>query len=273
MKGKEFYCLFLFIVLLTACEQLTETPVVQAVYPSSQTVPENLLRIYIQFSSPMKTIGNIEKIKLLDENGDEVKNVFFNNAYELWNKEQTQLTLILDPARVKTGLGANAIFGRTLRPNSKYILSINGLEDVNHREMQESFKREWNVVPADYQIPNTENWQFKMPKLNSTDALIVSFPQILDYNSLKQRLLLTDSKKNPIEGLVKIKKQETEWHFSPKNPWPCGDYVLHVNSRLEDPSGNNLNGLFDHKIGALKYEKEGVIETIPFQICKTDKTL
>ncbi|MEO0901846.1 MAG: hypothetical protein AAFY00_07395, partial [Bacteroidota bacterium] len=97
--------------------------------------------------------------------------------------------------------------------------------------------------------------------------------QTLDYNSLKQRILLTDSNKNIVEGLVKIRKQETEWHFSPKEPWQCGNYVLHVNSRLEDPSGNNLNGLFDHKIGTLKNEKEGIIETIPFQTCTKNKEL
>ncbi|MEM9361837.1 MAG: hypothetical protein AAGA43_04330 [Bacteroidota bacterium] len=273
MKGKKFYYLFLFILTLSACEQVVDAPVVQAVYPSSQVVPENLLRIYVQFSSPMKTVGNIEKIKLFDENDKEVKNVFFNNAYELWNKEQTQLTLILDPARVKSGLAANATFGRALKPNRKYTLTIDALEDVNHQKMQKAFKKELNVVTADYQIPDTENWQFDVPKANTRDTYIVHFPQMLDYNSLKQRLIITDSKKNPIDGLVEIKKQETEWHFSPKEPWRCGNYILHVNSRLEDSAGNNMNGLFDHKVGELKYEKEGIIQTIPFEICKIDKEI
>ncbi|MEM9076186.1 MAG: hypothetical protein AAGC43_04060 [Bacteroidota bacterium] len=272
MKGKKFYYLFLFVVI-TACEQPRDTPVVQAVYPSSQIVPENLLRIYIQFSSPMKTIGNLEKIKLLDENNKEVRNVFFNNAYELWNKEQTQLTLILDPARVKTGLVANNTLGRALRPDAKYTLTIEGLEDVNHKKMLKPFKKEWKVITADNKVPDIKNWRFNMPKANTKDKYIVHFPQMLDYNSLKQRLLLTDSKKKAIEGQVEIKGRETEWHFSPKEPWRCGNYILHVNSRLEDPAGNNINGLFDHKIGTLKYEKEGVIETIPFQICTKNKEL
>ncbi|MEO1653469.1 MAG: hypothetical protein AAFU64_07995, partial [Bacteroidota bacterium] len=86
---------FGYVVLMysmIACQQQVSGPVVQAVYPSSEQLPENLLRLYIHFSYPMKTQGNLEKIKLLDEQGKEVKNVFFNNAYELWNKEQTQLT-------------------------------------------------------------------------------------------------------------------------------------------------------------------------------------
>lgn len=39
-----------------------------------------------------------------------------------------------------------------------------------------------------------------------------------------------------------------------------------INTRLEEPSGNNPKGLFDYKIGNLKYTKEGAIEKIPFTI-------
>ncbi|MEM0934178.1 MAG: hypothetical protein AAGJ12_17020 [Bacteroidota bacterium] len=269
MKGRKSYYLFFFILGVTACGRPKDTPVVQAVFPSSQKVPENLLRMYVQFSTPMKTTGNIEKIKLLDEKGQEVKNVFFNNVHELWNEEQTQLTLILDPARVKTGLQANKTLGRALRPTLNYTLVIKELEDVYHKKMQRPYTKQIQVADADYEMPNTENWRFHTPNANTRDAFIVHFPQMLDYHSLKQRLILTDSENKAVKGLIAIKNQETEWHFSPKEPWQCGNYILHVNSRLEDPSGNNINGLFDHKIGALKYEKEGVVETIPIQICKS----
>ena len=73
--------------------------------------------MYIQFSQPMKTKGNIEKIKLLNEQGIEVKGAIFNNVYELWDDSQTQLTIIFDPSRVKTGLIANETLGRSLKPN------------------------------------------------------------------------------------------------------------------------------------------------------------
>jgi len=68
--------------MLTACNKQGDKPVVLAVYPTSNEVPENLLRMYIEFSQPMKTVGNIEKIKLIDEHKNEVKNVFFNNVHE-----------------------------------------------------------------------------------------------------------------------------------------------------------------------------------------------
>ncbi|MEO0528826.1 MAG: hypothetical protein AAFZ89_16455 [Bacteroidota bacterium] len=222
--------------------------------------------MYIQFSQPMKTTDNIEKIKLVDEYGNEVKNVFFNNTQELWNREQTQLTLILDPARVKTGLKANEALGRALQPNKNYTLTIGDLENVHHQKMDTPFKKKITIENADVTIPKTINWKLTIPEAKSKKSFVVGFSQVLDYNSLKQRLIITDHENTPVEGFVSIKNQETQWSFQPKRLWKAGNYILHVNTRLEDPSGNNLNGLFDHKIGSLKYKKEGVIEKIPFTI-------
>ena len=42
--------------------------------------------------------------------------------------------------------------------------------------------------------------------------------------------------------------------------------LLHYRGRLEDPAGNNLNGLFDHRIGSLKENKEGRIYKIKLLI-------
>lgn len=260
------YLIFIGLMVLTACNKEIGRPFVQAVYPTSKVLPENLLRIYIQFSKPMKTIDNIEKIKLIDAAGNEVKNVFFNNTQELWNKEQTQLTLILDPARVKTGLKANEALGHAIQPNKNYTLVIDGLEDVNHQKMKTSFKKDITIEKADLTIPKTADWKLDIPKANSTNSFVINFPHMLDYNSLKQRLIITDTKNNPVKGIISIKNQETQWSFQPKQTWKAGSYILYVNTRLEDPSGNNLNGLFDHKIGSLKYKKEGVIEKIPFTI-------
>ncbi|MEL6485463.1 MAG: hypothetical protein AAFP96_11540, partial [Bacteroidota bacterium] len=233
---RKLTSLIFSILVLTACTQHSTQPVVQAVYPSSETVPENLLRIYVQFSHPMKTIGNLEKIKLIDEQGLEVKNVFFNNAYELWNPGQTQLTLILDPARVKTGLQAHNTYGRALEPYQNYVLHIEGLENVKHQRMEKPFKKVFHVEPADFQIPDIDQWQMTLPKANNTTAFMLRFPQMLDYNSLHQRIIITDANHMPIAGEVSIGKLEKEWHFSPEEPWQAKKYLLHINTRLEDPA-------------------------------------
>lgn len=265
----KYYFLFLGLTGLIACTQAVDKPFVKTVYPTSQVLPENLLRLYIQFSQAMKTSGNIEKIKLLDAHGAEVPHVFFNNVHELWNREQTQLTLLLDPARVKTGLQAHTSLGRALEANKKYTLIIEGLEDVNHHPMARAFRKDFTIERADTLIPEPKNWKLTIPKGNTKNSFIVSFPHMLDYQSLLDRLILTDRDNKPIEGHITIKKQETQWHFQPQDPWEAGEYMLHIHTRLEDPAGNNLNGLFDHKIGSLKYKSEEATEKITFTINDT----
>ncbi|MEM9887243.1 MAG: hypothetical protein AAF849_15225, partial [Bacteroidota bacterium] len=243
-------------------------PVVKKVYPSADTLPENLLRMYIQFSKPMKTIDNLEKIKLVDEKEQEIVGAIFNNVHELWDKEQKQLTIIFDPSRVKTGLDANERMGRALQAGKTYQLVIGQLEDVEGNTLPSVFTKSFYVSEEDQIIPNTALWTLKIPKSGSTSPLIIEFPAMLDHLSLLQRLQITNSNNQPIAGKIEIAKQETEWRFTPTEKWETGDYILYIHGRLEDPCGNNLNGLFDHKIGSLKNEKEEFIESINIKISK-----
>ncbi|NRB46738.1 MAG: hypothetical protein HRU41_03630 [Saprospiraceae bacterium] len=241
-------------------------PRVMAVFPSADTLPANLLRMYIHFSKPMKTVGNLENIKLLDENHQEVMGAIFNNVHELWDHDQRQLTLILDPARVKTGLVAHQTMGRALQAGRYYTLSIEKLEDVDSKPLEETFTKTFWVEEEDIVAPNTENWKVHIPASNSKSPLVIQFPAMLDRLSLLQRVQLTDVNNQAIDGQVEIKGQETIWHFAPIRKWQAGGYNIYVHTRLEDPAGNNLNGLFDHEIGTLKRSQEDEIERIHFSV-------
>jgi len=46
------------------CGNKVPVPAVKNVYPTGNQLPENLLRIYVTFHTPMKTVGNLEKIRL-----------------------------------------------------------------------------------------------------------------------------------------------------------------------------------------------------------------
>ena len=241
-------------------------PVVTHFYPSRDSLPENLLRMYIQFSQPMKTTGNLERIRIMNEEGEEVSNVIFNNVHELWNADQTQLTLLFDPARVKTGLDAHEHYGRALRAGRSYTMEVNGLEDVYGVAMDGTFRKNIHVTAEDRDPPSTDRWALDIPKAGSHSPFVVRFPDMVDRLSLMSRLKLTMENNTSVPGEVTVNKDETAWMFIPEAPWKKGTYVLHVNARLEDPAGNNLNGLFDHEAGSLLYEEEGVRIPLPFAI-------
>ncbi|WP_299674691.1 hypothetical protein [uncultured Tenacibaculum sp.] len=241
-------------------------PVVTAVYPTKNKIPENILRMYIQFSNPMKTTGNLKNIKLYNSTGIEVKGVIFNNVYELWNEAQTQLTIIFDPSRVKTGLKINENLGRALESGENYKIVVSNLEDIYGQRLKNSYTKHFYVTEEDTQSPNHEKWTLKSPKANTTESLNIDFKESIDMMSLQNRLFVFSSGNDRIDGKIKFNNNEKSWKFIPNQKWTKGDYILKINSRLSDPSGNNLNGLFDHKIGSLKYHQEGKIQKLKFNI-------
>lgn len=237
-----------------------------AIYPSSNVLPENLLRMYINFSQPMKTQGNLKHIKLINEEEEEIKGAIFNNVYELWDTTQKQLTIIFDPARVKTDLNANKELGRALKPNKTFKVVIENLEDIYGQILEKPYTKTFKVIKADYTPPNTNTWEIATPIANSKESLIVEFLAPLDRMSLYNRIKIVNEDNKIVKGKIDIGNREKTWVFRPEFPWKEDNYKLHINARLADPSGNNLNGLFDHKLGGLKNEREGEIISLPFLI-------
>ncbi len=258
----------LLLLLLThSCtsESGLQELAVTAVYPSADTLPENILRMYVHFSKPMKATGNLENIQVLDERGRVVEGALFNNVYELWDAGQQQLTLLFDPARVKTGLRAHLRRGRALQAERAYQLRIGALEDVDGNTTPPFVKSFW-VGPADVQAPDTARWEVVVPAVHSRVPLVLRFPQSLDAFSLRQRLVLTDAEQQPVEGVLRLGPEVKAWYFRPLRPWGAGHYSLYINTRLEDPAGNNINGRFDHEVGSLRWEEEGRVIRMPIEM-------
>ena len=241
-------------------------PVVTQIYPTATELPENLLRMYIQFSKPMKTVGNLENIKLVDENGMQIKGAIFNNVYELWDATQTQLTIIFDPSRVKTGLIANETLGRALQAGENVRLVVDHLQDIYGQPMEHPYTKRFTVVKEDVIAPDTDLWEMELPTSNENAAFKLHFVDAIDEMSLLNRIKMYTDSGEVLKGMIHLKNEERTWEFIPEENWMPGKYLIKVNTRLADPSGNNLNGLFDHKIGGLKNEKEGTVITIPFHI-------
>jgi hypothetical protein len=54
------------------------------VYPTADTLPENLLKFYIHFSRPMRDGDAARHVALLDERGRAVSDAFLATDTELW---------------------------------------------------------------------------------------------------------------------------------------------------------------------------------------------
>lgn len=84
--------------------------VVTAIYPSTDEVPANLLRLYLQFSAPMSRDQAVEHIEVLAD-GEVVEGAFVVPQQELWSPAGDRLTLFFDPGRLKLEVGPNLEIG------------------------------------------------------------------------------------------------------------------------------------------------------------------
>src|SRR5262249_40037029 len=101
------------VVRLAAPESYPTTRV-KAIYPDVAVLPENALRLYIEFSAPMGNGAAVDFVHLFDERGQEVPFPFLPVEADFWNRDHTRYTLFFDPGRVKQGILPNRESGRPL---------------------------------------------------------------------------------------------------------------------------------------------------------------
>jgi hypothetical protein len=234
-----------------------KAPTLVAVYPSTDTVPENLLKMYFQFSKPMREGEALHHVVLLDENGDTLNGTFLDLQPELWNKERTTLTLWLDPGRIKRDLIPNQELGNPLQKGKKYTLLVSRQwKDTESLGLENKFTKTFFVGERDDTSPQPQNWHLILPKSGTNSSLIVDLSEPLDYFLLEETILIKDQENHPVAGSLRIKNNETNLEFIPGQPWKSGSYKLVVNSYLEDLSGNNLTRPFDRDITRQAEKKE-----------------
>ena len=223
----------------------TRSTVVRQVYPSGSTLPENMLRFYIEFSAPMGRGSALAHIRLEDQSGKVVVDPFLPVEAEFWNPERTRFTLFFDPGRVKRGIKPNRDMGRALLPGRKYALVIDEQwRDGREQPLKSAYRHEFTVGPAIEKALNHAEWKITPPRPGTRDPLIVTFPWALDH-ALMQRSLGVLRGPADLSGQVVVNDSETRWIFTPNDPWAAGEYSVIALTLLEDPAGNRLGRAFE----------------------------
>jgi hypothetical protein len=222
------------------------TPVarVERVYPSADVLPSNQLRLYIYFSAPMSQGEAGERIHMLDEKAKVLPGVFLPGE-ELWDPGFRRLTMTFDPGRIKRGLTSNEAMGPPIVEGKRYTLAIDrDWTDARGVRMVEGFRKSFRGGPANRRPPDPAQWKLTAPKAGTSEALAVSFPTPMNY-PLLERMLQVSGAHGKVAGTVNVGKDETEWRFTPREPWKAGDYKLVVDTGLEDLAGNHIGQAFD----------------------------
>lgn len=224
-------------------------PELMSIYPTADTVPENLLKMYFVFSEPMREGGSTKHIRLIRNNKDTLKDTFLDLQPELWNADATVLTLWLDPGRVKRDLIPNKTLGQPIEKASQYTLVARaGWRSAQGAHTRTAFTKSFYTAKRDETIPNQERWSLNSPASSTRDTLIVMFDEALDYKLITDAIHVLNNERRLVEGEAMPGRRERSFCFIPAEGWKKGTYALMIESRLEDLAGNNLARPFDRDL-------------------------
>ena len=224
-----------------------ERPELITIYPTKDTVPENLLKMYLIFSTPMQEVGNASNfISVFNETEQREVELFLNLEKDLWDKDHTRLTLWLDPGRIKTGLIPNKLTGLPLRQGHSYTITVSGnWKSARGISLPKNYIKKIVVGKRDNQMPDILNWELSDPAANTKETLKISFGESMDAILARESLQIEYKGKIPVEGNYKLGEYENNIVFTPKDSWKEGVYDISSDSKIEDLAGNNMNHLFD----------------------------
>jgi hypothetical protein len=117
-------------------------------------------------------------------------------------------------------------------------------KDARGVALVEPFEKSFRGGPSDRIPPDPKKWRVTAPKAGTTEPLVVAFPKPMDY-VLLQRMIGVFDPRGEISGRIEVVRNETEWRFSPREPWKRGRYRITADNTLEDIAGNHLDRPFD----------------------------
>lgn len=223
---------------------------VDAVYPTADRLPQNLLRFYVYFSVPMNRETVRPAISLVDAHGAAMDGVFLDEGVELWSSDGTRLTLLLNPARIKSGLRARERLGAALVVGEEYTLVVDArARGLSGASLLPAHRKEFTVVAADSDGPDPSEWGLTAPRAGSRADVVVDVLAPCDHASLAHLLRVVDHQGDVVAGRVSAESGETVWRFTPLVAWKQGRYRLVVHDSFEDIAGNRVGRSFESKTG------------------------
>jgi len=199
------------------------------VTPSGATVPENLLRIELHLRQPLSHPLAMDRVRLASADGATIPDALLD--LPLPDGDGRTVTLLLDPARVKTGVGANRALGRALHAGEDVELF------VDDPRWPAPLRKRWRVAPAAATAIDPAHWRFDSPRAGTRQPLVVRLAATLTASSATL-IAVRGPDGERVDGAVSLLDGETTWQFHPARAWRAGAHSLVLHPRLEDVAGN-----------------------------------
>jgi hypothetical protein len=232
---------------------MTEIPI--RISPQAKVLPANTLRFYIHFPRPGEAHFDRDQLWLLNEEEQVVPDPFLILSQELWSVDGHRLTVLMEPGRIKRGLGADPFHDPAFVDGRTYSLVVAALGQT----ARHTFRVSDPVLEA---IDET-GWRLVSPAVGSRDPAVVHFDRVMDAALCEDEIAVLTAAGEAVQTRVSLGPDGTAMQLVPNHPWSAGEHRLVVSERLEDVCGNRLGEALDHDLGASGRPRAGMIDFTP----------
>jgi hypothetical protein len=223
--------------------------------PQAKALPANILRFYIHFPRSGEAHFDRNLLWLLNEEQQVVRDPFLVLSQELWSRDGRRLTVLMEPGKIKRGLGGDASRDPALVVGRAYGLVVTALGQT----ARHTFRASDPVLEA---IDETR-WRIATPAVGSLDPAVVHFDRVMDAALCEDEIGVLNPSGEVVQTRASIAPDGAEMRLLPSHPWSAGKHRLVVSERLEDVCGNRLGEALDHDLSAGGRPRPGMINFTP----------
>jgi hypothetical protein len=219
--------------------------------PEAEVLPANTLRFYIHFPRSAEAHFDRDHLWLLNEEEQVVRDPFLVLPQELWSVDGRRLTVLMEPGRIKRGLGADPSHEPALVVGRTYSLVVTALG--------QTARRAFRVSDPVLEAVDETRWRLVSPTAGSLDPAVVHFDRVMDAALCEDEIGVLTPAGELAATRVSLAPDGTAARLIPSRPWLAGEHRLVVSDRLEDVGGNRLGEALDHDLGAGGSPRAGMI--------------
>jgi hypothetical protein len=223
--------------------------------PQAKVLPANTLRFYLHFSRSGEAHFDRDQLWLLNEEEQAVREPFLVLSQELWSHDGRRLTVLMEPGRIKRGLGADPSHEPALVVGRTYSLVVTALGHTARHTFRVSDPVLEGIDEA--------GWRIVAPNVRSFDPAVVHFDRVMDAALCEDEIGVLSPSGEVIQTRVLLAPNGTTAQIITSHAWCAGQHRLVVSERLEDVCGNRLGEALDHDLSAGGRPRSGMIRFTP----------
>jgi hypothetical protein len=229
----------------------TSPEVAIRISPQARVLPANTLRFYVHFPRSGEAHFDRDHLWLLNEEEQVVHDPFLVLPHELWSADGRRLTVLMEPGRIKRGLGTDPSHEPAFVVGRTYSLVVTALG--------QTARHAFRVSDPVLEAVDETRWRLVSPAAGSLDPAVVHFDRVMDAALCEDEIRVLTPAGDVAATRVSLAPDGTAARLTPSHPWPAGEHRLVVSGRLEDVCGNRLGEALDHDLGAGEPPRAGMI--------------